>query len=549
VLDHSVSAPPRVLSVDIRRFPWIRRLASDYAFEFGALREFFAGNPADSESWRAAIARVQAHPRRRDALADVLRAQQLRRGAPATALAAADVLRDPASVAVVTGQQAGLFGGPLFTLLKAISALRQASLVRTTYGVPAVAVFWVEAEDHDWDEVKACRVLDAELEPRSTTLDRESSEQSTPIASVTLDEAVERALGELQQLLPPTEFTAGVLEALRSAYRPGTGMADAFARWLDRALGPQGLIVYDASDPAAKPLAAPLFRAEIERPGETSRRAADAGRRLESLGYHAQVMPAEGSVALFHLRDAREPIRAGSDGFRVGERDESRYGLLERVTTSPEEFSPGVLLRPLVQDTLFPTVAYVAGPNELAYLAQLRDVYEAFGVPMPLFLQRASATLVDSNAFRFLSRSGLAFEALCAGDESALNELLAAQLPPTVDAALQEAMDAIERRMTRLAEELPKVDQTLEAAAKSAMTRMQDDLRKLQGKIIQAAKKKDETLRRQFKHARAQAFPGGQPQEREVAFVYFLNKYGLTLVDRLVDELPPEQGQHHVIAI
>jgi uncharacterized protein YllA (UPF0747 family) len=219
------------------------------------------------------------------------------------------------------------------------------------------------------------------------------------------------------------------------------------------------------------------------------------------------------------------------------------------VRQHPAEFSPNVLLRPLVQDTLFPTACYVAGPSELAYLAQLRRVYEAFSIPMPLIQQRATATIVDSNAMRFLSRPDVRIESLRAQDEAALNELLIAQLPPSVDAALQEALRAIEQRMEALAREVPQIDATLEGATRSTLARMQDDLKKLQAKIVQAAKRKDETLRRQFRHAQSQVFPGGHAQERQVGFVYFLNRYGPALIDRLAEALPPDMGTHWVITI
>jgi len=246
---------------------------------------------------------------------------------------------------------------------------------------------------------------------------------------------------------------------------------------------------------------------------------------------------------------AREPIRRDGAGFLIGDRTESSADLRDRVRQQPERFSPNVLLRPLVQDTLFPTVCYVAGPNELAYLAQLGRVYEAFGIPMPLMQQRASATIVDSNAMRFLTRHEMPIESLRAQDEAALNAMLEAQLPPSVDASLQAALSAIEERMSRVALEVQQIDPTLEGAARSTLTRMLDDLKKLHAKIIQAAKRKDDTLRRQFHHARAQVFPGGHPQEREIGFVYFLNKYGPTLVDRLSDELPLDMGSHWVITI
>ena len=537
------------LPIDIRRFPWIRRLAADYVFDHSSLADFFSGNPDDPAAWRDAIARIHQHRRQREAIADVVQAQQRTRGASDAALSATAQLRNPQTVAIVTGQQAGLFGGPLFTLLKALTAIRLAEQVRTEHGVPTVAVFWIDAEDHDWDEVKACSVLDTEMKPLAIAAGDPPQAHNGPVARVRLDESVNAAIGALEAAIPGTEFTPAMLEDLRRAYAPGTGMAEAFGRWLERVLGSRGLIVFDASDPAAKPLVSHIFAREIEQAGQTARLAAEAGSALEARGYHAQATPQEGSLALFHMNAGRQPIKPQDGGFLVGERSQPTAVLLDRARQSPEEFSPSVLLRPIVQDTLFPTVCYVAGPNELAYLGQLRHVYDAFSTPMPLIHQRATATILDSNAMRFLTRYDVALESLRAQDEAVLNAVLEAQLPPSVDASLDEAMRTLEQRMERLAKEVVQIDPTLEGASRSTLSRMQDDLKKLHGKIIQAAKRKDETLRRQFQNARAQAFPGGEPQERAVGFVYFLNKYGPALVDRLYAELPADAGTHWVVTI
>jgi bacillithiol biosynthesis cysteine-adding enzyme BshC len=524
--------------VEIRRLPWIKRLAADYAFDYARVADFFTGNPAESSAWRDAIARAQQHPREHAAIADVLQAQQKRRGAPPEAVAAAERLRDSKTVAVVTGQQAGLFGGPLFTLLKALTAMRLAQRVADEHGVPAVAIFWIDAEDHDWDEVKSCGILDADMNLAEITLPPVPGAGDGPVARVRLDEACTATIDRLASLLAPTEFTAQLLDELRAAYKPGTGMAEAFGRWIESVLGRRGLVVFDSSDPAAKPLAAALFAREIEHAGTTSRLATEAGTALVARGYHAQVTPQENQTALFHV-----------DGVRTGITVHDADAHLDRVRTQPAEFSPNVLLRPLVQDTLFPTVCYVAGPNELAYLAQLRPVYAAFGLPMPLMCQRATATILDSNAMRFLTRNNLPLESLRAQDEAVLNQLLEAQIPSGVTTSMDDAVRAVAGRMEALAQAVVNLDPTLEGAAKSTAGRMQDDLKKLHGKIIQAAKRKDETLRRQFHHARAQAFPGGHPQERALGFVYFLNKYGPTLMDRLNEELPLDQGNHWIIAL
>ncbi len=535
------------LPIDIRRFPWIRRLAADYAFDDGRVAEFFAGNPADPAAWRAAVARAQHHPRQREALAAVLDAQQRRRGAPAAALAASAQLSDPRAVAIVTGQQAALFGGPMFTLLKALTAINCARRVQEEHGVPTVPVFWIEGEDHDWNEVKSCGVLDADLNIRRVAVGDPAGVHHTAVARVALDDSAASAVTELEGILQRTEFTDALLDGLRRCYQPGRGMADAFGRWLEATLGPRGLVVYDAADPAAKPLVADLFAHEIQHAGRTAELAIKAGEALQGLGYHAQAIPQADTVALFYLNSGREAIRRAGDGFSVGDRTTSASELEAQATQHPERFSPNVLLRPLVQDTLFPTACYIAGPNELAYLGQLKGVYGAFGVPMPLIQQRATATVVDANTMKFLTRNEFPFEALQAQDEAALNELLVSQLPASVEASLQDAARALDERVGRLAEEVAQVDTTLEGAARSTLTRMQEDLKKLHGKVVQAAKRKDDTLRRQYHHAQTQAFPGGHPQEREVGFITFLNKYGPTLVDRLSAEIPTEMGTHWVI--
>jgi uncharacterized protein YllA (UPF0747 family) len=208
-----------------------------------------------------------------------------------------------------------------------------------------------------------------------------------------------------------------------------------------------------------------------------------------------------------------------------------------------------VLLRPLVQDTLFPTAAYVAGPNELAYLGQLGEVYTWFGVPMPLMVPRMSATILDSAAARFLSRHGLPIDRLRPQDEAVLNELLEAALPRSVDEALQAAATLVADRMQAVIAAVPAVDPTLEGAARNTLGKMEHELRTLQSKVLQASKRRDEVLRRQFLRARALVFPNGDLQERALGFVYFLDRYGPALLDRLDADVPLDAGTHWVVRI
>jgi bacillithiol synthase len=536
-------------AVDVRRLPWMRRLAVDYAFDYARVAPFFAGDPAESPAWRAAVSAAQAHPRPRREIADIVLAQQTRRGAPPEAMAATRRLAEPGSVAIVTGQQAGLFGGPAFTLLKAVTAIRLAERVAREHGAAAVPVFWIDAEDHDWDEVRTCAVLDDQLALAVIEAAAPDGAGERTIGSLRWPDAITRAADALFEALPVTEFTPWLQEVVRAAYAPGRGVAESFGRVLEALLGPHGLVVYDASDPAAKPLVGELFARELEHPGRTALLAARAGADLVARGYHMQVTPHAGSAALFQLDGGRVPVghedaRFIADGVAVSEAE-----MVARARARPETFSPNVLLRPLVQDTLLPTVAYVAGPNELAYLAQLRGVYEAFGVPMPLMQPRATATLIDAAGARFLSRYGVPLEALQARDEHALNELLKTLLPPSVERTIREAHDDLASRMEAVIDAVAAIDPTLEGRARSSLGRMQHELGTLHAKVLQAAKRRDDTLRRQFTHVQAQAFPGGQPQERAVGGISFVARYGPAVVTRLLEELPVDGGMHWVLTI
>ncbi len=543
----SSASPVTKVSIDIRRFPWVRPLSAAYAYDFESLAGFFAGNPTRPEAWREAIARRHAMARPHREIAGIVEAQQLKRGAPCPALAAAERLRDPRTVAVVTGQQAGLFGGPAFSLLKALTAVTLAERITSEIKVPAVAVFWVDAEDHDWEEVRSASVLDANLELRTVRLDSPEGAGRLPVGRLTLDAGITRAIDELAAVLTPTEFTDEVLEAIRAAYAPGNTMSGAFARLHEWMLGERGLIVFDASDPAAKPLVADLFAHELEAPGHALALAAAAGAELRSRGHEPQITPVDEGTALFSLGGARVPIRRRGDQLAIGDQLHDARALAEEARRHPDRFSPNVLLRPIVQDTLFPTVCYVAGPSELAYWAQIQGVYQHFGLPMPLLQPRLAATILDSASSRFLARHDLPFEDLHRHDESALNRLLEAALPPSVEASLEQAVAGVRERMAAVVEAVPAIDPTLAGAAKTTLGRMEHDLRTLHGKIIHAAKRRDETRRRQFIRAQSQAFPGGHLQERTVGSIFFVNRYGPAIHQRVLPALPLDPGVHWIV--
>ena len=537
-------------SVDLRDLSWPARFVRDYCHSRESLDPFFVHAPSGSDVWPRAVDARRERPAR-SGTADLVVAQLAARQAPALAQSHAERLRDPATVCVVTGQQAALFGGPLYTLLKALTTIKLARRIGEEHEAPVVPIFWVDADDHDLAEISTASVLDAGSALRHVSVPQPATE-GLPASGWRLTDAVTDAVSAVRSALPETEFSEPLLDRLSAIYRPETGIVTAFCQWLDEVLGPHGLVVFDASDPAAKSLTADLFERELERPGETARVAGAAGTRLTALGYHAQVTPAEHGVALFSLDGGRYPIRydpADTAAFTINGTRVARDELLTRVRSKPETFSPNVLLRPIVQDALFPSIAYVAGPSELAYLGQLRDVYDAFDVPMPVVYPRATATFVDRATEKFLDRQDLVFADLQAQDDHVLDRLASSLLPASVEDALTTADHLVRERLATIRHEVAAVDSTLAGAVDTTTTRMTRDLGTLRGKVVQAAKRRDETLRRQFQHARAIAFPDGAPQERAVGFLYLLNRSGPHVVERLLAELPLGIGQHWLLPI
>ncbi len=536
--------------LDLNRFPWSRPLVTACLREYPSVASLFAGDPRDPRAWRKMVANVQGVSRDHEAISRLLAAQLTRRDAPSPARDAALGLADARTVAIVTGQQAGLFGGPLYTILKVITTIQLARRLEREQGVRAVPVFWVDAEDHDWKEVRAAHVLNAEHSLCDITAADLPGAGRLPVHRLTFDAGIAATISDLVANIPPSAFTNGLQERLSRHYHPGIGVGRAFAGLMDDLFGAQGLVIFEAYDPAAKPLVADLFAGELDHPGRTASLVNDAALAMKAIGHAPQIEPAPDSVALFYLSDdGRVPIKYRGEKFLIGDVAHAPAALRQEAAAHPECFSPNVLLRPLVQDRLFPTVCYVAGPSELAYQAQLGGVYEAFGVQAPLLFPRVSATLIDSAAARFLERHHLSPDALSLDEDTALSRLIERGLPTGVEDALRVMQDTVTERGHALKDAIAGLDPTLTGAVDTTLDRMRDTLQSLHSKIVHAAKRNDDTLRRQFKRTYALVYPGGAPQERTLGVAFFLNRYGPELISELLEALPLDTDQHYVLTL
>jgi bacillithiol biosynthesis cysteine-adding enzyme BshC len=531
--------------LDYRELSSYKALFLDYLYRFERLAPFFPAYPKDTDSWQQAAKRTSSYSRETGRVTAELREQNRQMDADSAVFESLDALEEGA-LAIVTGQQVGLLGGPLYTLYKAITAVELARYATSILGHPVVALFWMDADDHDFDEVRDARLLNPSNQLFTVSYHPTEIQDHVPVGSLRLEPSIEEPLSQLDELLSPTEFKPEVLGQLKETYAPGRTLSEAFGSWLLRMTRGSGLAVVNPASAELKSVAAPLFEREAADRSESTRLVEQTTHQLLSLGYHAQVSTSENRLNLFYAEPSRFHVVSEESGFRlspdgplVGE-PEVRKLIQER----PERFSPNVILRPVFQDMLLPTLAFVGGPNELTYLAQLGAVYQHFGVPMPVIVPRASLTVIERGNAKFLKRQGLALGDLRANDESLLNRLLREQAPPELEEDLSRARTCIHEITETLERDLASVDPTLVSTVRSSRGKMLHQVGELEAKSLRAIKKKDEILQRQFFSARTALFPNFEMQERQLSPVQYLVKYGWHFTEMVRESIDFEKPGH-----
>ena len=524
------------------------RLFRDYLAGAEAVRPFFDGGRWDLDALAAAAGRTLDHGRRREALAAALARQQQELGT-AAGVEAARRLAEPGATAVVTGQQAGLFGGPLYVLYKALAAVHLASLLEQRCSRPVVPVFWVASDDHDFAEVRSTAILDEAGRIRTVRYSPVREPAGEPASRIVLDDTIAALVQELARAIPPGLHRDEALGVLGACYRPGVTLAGAFARFLAAVV--PGLVVLDPSDPALKALMAPVMAREIRDGSPTSRLAAEVGERLLASGYHQQVPVRPGFLNLFLMAGAQRRALASLDGVLEVRGPGSRIPVdeaLRMLEAEPEAWSPGVLLRPLAQDDVLPTAAYVGGPAEIAYHAQIGPSYAAFGVPRPALVPRPSITLVEPAQARALEAEDLSLADLQA-DPERLVARWAREAYPEVEGAFGRAREALEKEMGAVEEVLGGLDPTLRAAADAARGRALHQIEALHEKSVRALKKRDRTRAERLRRTRDALLPGGSFQERGLGLVWLLARHGLAVAREIRGRMDPWATGHQVVTL
>jgi bacillithiol biosynthesis cysteine-adding enzyme BshC len=542
----------RVETLPFEGIPQQTKLYLQYLRDPLALRQFYPSAVRFHHELPARVGEVLAAQKTdRGALCDALREMNSSWGAGETTLANIEHLRDADCLAVVSGQQAGLFTGPLYTIYKALSAVKLAGCL-TQRNTKAVPVFWIATEDHDFVEVAKAEFINRECQLGNVAVSTSLHQEGLPVGQVPLDDSITEIIEQLTGQLPNSEFIPDLKKLLSDAWQPGRGYGEAFARMMTALLGSHGLIFLDPRAARLKHLAAPLYAAAARQAPEIAQAVEARSRELEAAGYHAQVVASANSFPLF-LHDAagaRHALTRAENGkyrTKVSADEYTAEELAERALREPEKFSPNVTLRAVVQDYLLPTIAYLGGAAEIAYFAQTSEVYRVLQRPVTPILPRSSLTMIERHTGRLLERYGLRLPDLFSGLDNVLRRVVEEHLGAQTAQSFTQSEEAVNAELDKLRAQLSTIDPTLADALETGRRKINHQLEGLRTRFHRAQLSRDEAAQRQVKRALDQLYPEKDLQERHINITSLLARHGRYVIDWIFNAINLESTEHQIV--
>lgn len=541
----------RFESVKFSDIPGQSKLFLQYQSDPDSLRKYY---PSAVTSHVEVAGRVRevldAYVADRDELCSIIGDQNRRYDAGEKTFSNIELLRRPDTVAVLTGQQTGLFTGPLYTIYKALSAIKMAACLRDR-GIGAVPVFWAATEDHDFPEIASTFVQGGAGQELRFDLAQPAGSEGQPVGSMALPESIGDEIRSGFAAMHSNEFTDGILADLLRIWAPGRTIGDAFCSHLQRLFRDYGLIVVDPLDPRLKRLAAPMYSLAVERMPDLVPALVSRSNELAADGFHAQVLVTGDHVPLFYHTDdgVRRPIRRRDDLYRISGTDlQLTADDLRRIATSePDRLSPGVMLRPVAQDFLFPTVCYFGGAAEIAYFAQNSEAYRILGRPVTTILHRQSFTVIESKHARTLEKYDLDFQDVFKGFDALLPDIVERFVNPTTTRLFADVEEDMNTELNRLDQELVRIDPTLAENLATRRRKILYHIGALQKKFNRVQIERDEIVNRQLRSMFESLLPHAELQERRLNVCGFLARYGDYFVDWVHESVELEERGHRLL--
>ncbi len=540
-----------VNSISFDKIPVKPQLYKDYIAGNPKLFRFFSGHHRNSDDLRRIAKAVVKHNYQRKELVDILRNINQEFGLTPAIEANLEMLKHRDTVSVITGQQAGLFTGPLNTILKAISTLKTASYLAKLLNRPVVPLFWMESSDHDLKVVNHI-YFPGNRGPIKYTYGRNENPQQQSVGSIQFKKDFTKFSERIKKTLPKNDFYDAVTRLMDENYRPGVTYSEAFGRMISRLLGRFGLIIVDAQNVRLKRLASPIIIRKLKDKGRMNRLLLEQSEELKREKYELQIQVKSELLNIFILKDNnRIPLNLlgevmSNDNSKAITEDEE---LLQIAEKNPERFSPKVAFRPIVQDFLFPTVAYIGGPSELAYFAQLKKVYESFEIQMPVIWPRASASLLDAKVQRYIQKTGIKFEDIFRDYQSVLSEILTRNASKNPNIIFSEAEAKLDDLLKWLQDNLIPIDKGVASEMDTPAKKMHYQLNNLKNRTLNILKTKEYNLVKNWDSIRNQVYPNKKLQERVYNIIYYLSRYGFWLMDYFMETIDVTKDEHQILQI
>ncbi|MEZ5345272.1 MAG: bacillithiol biosynthesis cysteine-adding enzyme BshC [Pyrinomonadaceae bacterium] len=490
----------------------------------------------------------------RDRLCDILRGEHLDLSASDATLNNIEKLRESDCVAVIAGQQAGLFSGSMYTIYKALSAIKLAADLNSR-GINAVPLFWIASEDHDFDEANKTFVLDENGNIETISNVAGKVEDITPVAFIELGKHIDETIGRFVSNLRATEFTNETESLLREFYNSGETYSSAFAKLILKLFGELGLILVCPMNAGLRALCSPLFAEAIDGHQEITSALLERDRQLADENYHSQVFVDEDFFPFFYLdeNNKRNALRFDKEHQVIryfhGDKTFTKEELIDVARNSPEQLSPNVLMRSVVQDYLFPTICYYGGSAEIAYFAQNEVVYRSLRRPVTHFRHRSSFTIVDPKSDRNMKRYDLKFGDIFKGKEDILADVIDKFVASETAQTFAEVEELINGQLNRLDRELIKSEPTLSENLANRRRKILWHIGTLRNKFHRAETFKNEVLHNRIEYTLAALYPRDALQERTMNIAYFLNLFGPNFIGWLYQAIDLDEKNHQILVL
>ncbi len=460
-----------------------------------------------------------------------------------------DLLKNDKTVFIITGQQLGLLASPLYTIYKIITAIKLAEQLNSLkLGFNYVPLFWLESEDHDFKEINHFGIWNNKFEPKKLIYQVESKGKSS-IKHYTFEEQINELIEQFKGELISTEFTEVLFNKLKSIFKLGKSWLTATRELLKDIFYESGVLFFKPGDLEIKKISAPFFEKVIEISAELNNQFSSASNSLAENGYSNQVTVVEGKTFLFieNKNLQREHIYFNNNGFSIKDSNQkfNKNDLLDIIINNPEKISTSVVSRPLLQSWLLPTAAYVAGPGEIAYWAQIGGMFDQMNLRMPVVYPRLSVTLIEPKIQRFINKYELDIEYL----PKKQSKFVKGVLTKNEDNAFQNSKENIKNELEKIKQKMVIVDPTLESICQKTSEKILGQIDFLERKNLKAKEQKNQTFTSQLQQIHSAFFPDGYPQERYLTFVYFLNKFGPEIFKTLFNKLQLDNFEHQIIEI